>query len=546
MVYTKKSNVNPSPVKVIEDKLRELWPYLQDDDVGEQLELEGDEETTIIEFIPRARHTNDTLRRNNKETETFKENLKKYKKQRDKIKLALEKESVSYKTKQIVTRTLDELIATLVERKCPQKVFQNNEVMKMVTLRNNFIDDFIIPNIKFKSNTSCYINKIKLNKKDCKVLRESSFKCKVSGKELTVEECMKYLNVNCTDNGKELSGEECIRILNNVTDSLKVTIYTLNNNSENFAYSIKQELNNYLEKLFKNRNDEILDFYAAFTETVSEVLRNSDTISDNYKVKCTLVDMDKEKKKNVARQRDICNDFRICSEELKEFLTIFHRSLNYTVVRVLTNYAAMYEKDIAGDESEEKNTVISTLNRGGERVAARVDTVFAITTSKIALDKNKDRDTNVAVLRQYVKHTIKQVNMTIVKHLEDDLKNLRASLLFAIKDDLNINLATDLKLFERDVLRQLCSFFVTCKGNLFREHSIRKQFAPKRDNNSVFVKIDLILDVENHISNNNKHTLKEENVIEMRKQYSINTNKVTRTTAKATTMIDIGSAQAED
>ncbi|XP_046969617.1 uncharacterized protein LOC124536971 [Vanessa cardui] len=104
--------------KVIRQKIAQLRYLLQDNDVKNlenKLFLEDQDETTIIEFLPK------TDNKNKDRDDAFKTHLKKYKKIREKINRALIKESVSDKTQKLVVKTLDDLIRNLVGSQCKWK-----------------------------------------------------------------------------------------------------------------------------------------------------------------------------------------------------------------------------------------------------------------------------------------------------------------------------------------------------------------------------------------------------------------------------------------
>ncbi|XP_069361217.1 uncharacterized protein [Maniola hyperantus] len=82
----------------------------------ENIMLEDKDDTTIIEFVPKTEKRTKTI-----EDDPFKSNLKKYKMIREKINKALTKERVSVKTKNLVVKTLDGLIKSLVSSQCKWK-----------------------------------------------------------------------------------------------------------------------------------------------------------------------------------------------------------------------------------------------------------------------------------------------------------------------------------------------------------------------------------------------------------------------------------------
>ncbi|XP_060804948.1 uncharacterized protein LOC132902742 [Amyelois transitella] len=138
----KELNLESSIEKAIKQKIDELRPFLEDnernsqnfdngliDDRDDNVTLEGDEETTIIEFIPHKEMAKQELRINEPQPQ-FKDNVKKYKKLRDQIKEALLKESVSIKTQKLVTNTLDSMLAQMVRSNCPDEDGIDNNVYR--------------------------------------------------------------------------------------------------------------------------------------------------------------------------------------------------------------------------------------------------------------------------------------------------------------------------------------------------------------------------------------------------------------------------------
>lgn len=244
---------------------------------------------------------------------------------------------------------------------------------------------------------------------------------------------------------------------------------------------------------------------------------------------------------------DICRDFRVCSEELREFLTIFYRSLNDTVVQTFTNYAAMYDRDIVVDEDEEKNGVITTICHAGDLVRERVSKAFVRTTAGIKLDQNKDRKMNIAVLREYVKHTIKAVNKTVSKNIDADIRALKIRLVSIIKQDLRYNLGSDLGNFEADVIKQICSFFITCNGNLAKpsksQYLLRNKFTASRaKSNRIVVNHDSSLNsnLKRKLMNNHKPIRQDrsEEAVTVRSRYGLNNSNITVTRTTATSKED--------
>ncbi|XP_022822740.1 uncharacterized protein LOC111353795 [Spodoptera litura] len=121
--------------KAIRLKMSKLKPLLEDDqcncdvqadkknETENNLTLNGNNETTIIEFVTNNRRSKDrsSFKENKQELDPFQRNIKRYKALRHIIKQALNKENAANSTKTLITRTLDEMIAMLIERQCTWK-----------------------------------------------------------------------------------------------------------------------------------------------------------------------------------------------------------------------------------------------------------------------------------------------------------------------------------------------------------------------------------------------------------------------------------------
>ncbi|CAH1639006.1 unnamed protein product [Spodoptera littoralis] len=122
--------------KAIRLKMSQLKPLLEDgqcncdasrqadtkNETENNLTLNGNNETTIIEFVSDRRSKDrSSLRENKQELDPFQRNMKRYKALRYIIKQALDKENAANSTKTLITRTLDEMIAMLIERQCTWK-----------------------------------------------------------------------------------------------------------------------------------------------------------------------------------------------------------------------------------------------------------------------------------------------------------------------------------------------------------------------------------------------------------------------------------------
>lgn len=156
--------------KAINERISELHQYLQDDDRNvfdeNNFLLEGNDETAIIEFLPKTdmRHKNDT------DYNLLKNNIKKYKKIREKIKKSLTEESVSEKTKTFVLKTLDDLSKELINGRCSGKSMRSEQNKEPYLLANkwnegwrhikNSVYSFLTGNFRKSSDIPKYIDNL--------------------------------------------------------------------------------------------------------------------------------------------------------------------------------------------------------------------------------------------------------------------------------------------------------------------------------------------------------------------------------------------------
>ncbi|XP_045775195.1 uncharacterized protein LOC123874067 [Maniola jurtina] len=404
--------------KTIREKIKELQPLLQDNDMmayDENMMLEDKDDTTILEFLPK------TEEHKKKIEDPFKSNLKKYKKIREKINKALTKESVSVKTKNLVVKTLDVLIKTLLSSQC-----------------------------KWKS--------------------------------------------------RAVKSEKPSDIANKWNKGLQ---------------NIKDVLLSFLKNrsVPTRRNDDVLNFLNALKIMFRSITEDVDVISKKYKILCDFVPKEHNYPKDAMNanalrdnwditdlEEDRCRNIVVCSNELKEFLRNFYFTLNDTNVSLLKNYVDMYTRDVIVENENEKDIIISILNKITTGLEEGIIKVFVKETQKLMLDKEKRNHANVNILSNYVANTIKTVQDFAKQLLKSELLVLRDKILAVILDDLNVNLDVDLGNLEREFVRKICAMFRLCNGR----YRGRRQGSSdlNKDNLHVQVLLTLASDNTTDITNN--------------------------------------------
>ncbi|XP_053611186.1 uncharacterized protein LOC128675656 [Plodia interpunctella] len=129
--------------QLIKRKIDSLKTYLEDNSTTNEqgtnknkttednnVTLEGDEETTIIEFLPTENDDAKKALRIREQQPGFKDNVQRYKKMRDHIKNILIQESVSVKSQKVVVNTLDSMLAYMVRSQCPANNDINSDVYR--------------------------------------------------------------------------------------------------------------------------------------------------------------------------------------------------------------------------------------------------------------------------------------------------------------------------------------------------------------------------------------------------------------------------------
>ncbi|KAJ0174817.1 hypothetical protein K1T71_009925 [Dendrolimus kikuchii] len=387
--------------KAIKAKVDDLKPFLQDNEADELDNDHKDEnDTTIIEFIPKTKYSENKT--------AFKISTENFKKLRNKIKRALEKENVTSKTRKLVIKTLDGMLANMVNNTCTYKAVDPE-----------------------------------------KVLRDGQ-------------------NIDSLLKKKNLSLPEW--------EHFKQSFVNFNNDND-----LKEVL-----KMFK-------PFYNYFNKYMKQLETDKYVVTCRLNLKDRSNDLRRTKKRITAK--DPCNGFKLCSEELKSFLADFYNSLNDTLVSVFRNYAAMYERDVTIDSSIEKEAVISELNKAGDKAEKKVKKIFKKELMQLNFDKGKNTKTNVKILKEYIKNNVHHIKTHTIRHLENELKALKAKLLLIVKEDLDVNIDVDLGNLQGEFESKICRIFSSCNGAYFARRTIVPwKNTHLKDKNSVYVKVSLNLD----------------------------------------------------
>ncbi|CAB3252981.1 unnamed protein product [Arctia plantaginis] len=422
MNRTVKLEIETKILRLIKRKLIELKSLVQDDDemieTEDNLTLHGNDETTLIEFLPK------TSRRNKNGSEQhimlkpvtrdpLKKSINKYKVLREQIKVMLDEEKITDDKKTLILTTLDEIIAKLIESQCtwmPDK--------KLSIFRNDTTES-----IRKLSN---------MTKKQWKHLRHRY---------------MDYLT---------------------------------------------------------NRKEKENAFMNNFHQFFSSVINDTYNLSERYRIRCQLLQLNSNKiyeTKQALREKKVvekpkCENFKVCTNELREFFIDFYNYLNDTGVSVFKNYASMYIRDVNVELGVDKDVVVSVINSLGNKAERKINKVYKSELQRFNLDPDKNKNSNIKHIRDFIKDVVSMAKNILKAYLVKELGAMKTKLFMTVQEDLAVNLEVDMENLERHYLDMICTSFVLCNGR----YSARKSgdgwtFRP-RSNSEVFVKVQLSLDEE--------------------------------------------------
>ncbi|CAD0202765.1 unnamed protein product [Chrysodeixis includens] len=428
--------------KAIRKKIEGLKPYLNDEEDDEKtvraslnetddnLALEGNDETTIIEFVPKANMKpeiktykskilpkQNTTNTTNEHKDSFRRNIQKYKELRETIKRLLDKEGAESKTKKVITQTLDDMLSQMVERQCTWKPPDKAKLQSPV----------------FRAQKDTHKSLAKLHK---------------------------------------LSNQEWNNLRKQYTNFLK----------------------------FRKHHDD--SFMTQFHDFFENMMNDTWFLASNYKIKCQLVKREEDTPQQIVLRQDPtldknqCNRFKICSGELKEFLTNFYKYVNDTAVSTFRNYAAMYIRDVNVDFGLDKDIVVTVIENLSNTVEKKVSSLFRKELDKFKLDDNKKKDENIQHINDFLSGVIERSKKALKRSLDRELATMKTKLFVTVKDDLNVNLRVDLDNLQKLFVDRICTVFQLCNG----KSSGRRQHGPfsykTKDTNNIYVKVQLTLDEE--------------------------------------------------
>lgn len=200
--------------------------------------------------------------------------------------------------------------------------------------------------------------------------------------------------------------------------------------------------------------------------------------------------VEKQLQNNKLDDKDTCHNFRVCYEEMKDFMIDIYKNLNETGVSTVSNYAAMYQQDVNEDSYHEKEKVIARLNKMSKIYEHKIDKSFRKQLTVFNLDSRKNRYANLKLINEFISKNIESTKASGKKMLEKHLKLLRPKLILNILKDVIVNMDVDLGNLERDLSEKVCTMFETCNGKYV---AARKSSNGNLNNKGVYVKVQLTL-----------------------------------------------------
>ncbi|XP_073961510.1 uncharacterized protein isoform X1 [Choristoneura fumiferana] len=250
---------------------------------------------------------------------------------------------------------------------------------------------------------------------------------------------------------------------------------------------------------------EVFLFLLRLREFFFEIHNELNTLNGQYKVKCQLVDknnksVDTAKKFKVVnegnslrqspKRDDLCEYVKICSAELKSFLTDYYINIMETVDTVFKNYGEMYIRDANTASSKDKRSFVSLIKVVNKAVDGKIRKMFNQEIDKLVLDVYNSTKAKVSAIKKCVKITAVQVQTLTADVLKEQLKPLDAKMRLTVKKDITTTIGIEIDNLENIFRNKMCTMFQTCNGNITRRFFMPMQ-RDDFDKNSVFVKLDL-------------------------------------------------------
>ncbi|CAH2092653.1 unnamed protein product [Euphydryas editha] len=253
------------------------------------------------------------------------------------------------------------------------------------------------------------------------------------------------------------------------------------------------------------RNNDVPKFLDNLQILFRSISKDVDMISKKYRIQCEFVPKNRlysvnsaENEVNALRnswnkpddEDNQCQNIVICSNELTEFMRNFYISLNDTSVSVIRNYGEMYARDVISDDENESNVLITLLNNVSVNIEGSVKNIFIKETIDLQLDKDKNIDSNINALSNYVKNTIEYAKASMKRTLKAELVVMSEKIQVVVYDDIKVNIDVDLSNLEREIITKICNVFRLCNGR----YDSRRLFSNNTNKNNLFVQVELTLD----------------------------------------------------
>ncbi|CAG4987430.1 unnamed protein product [Parnassius apollo] len=401
--------------EIVRTKLIELRPYLQDDSFDESnqennLTLKGNDETTIIEFVPDDK--------DNFRDKPFKKDIKNYNNLRKRIHKALLTESVSDETIDLVIQTLDDMIASMIENQCSWKYDSGKEKILRGS-SNNIMNFSEIPetwNIEWKKIKEKYLD---LFNNNTSMPPDSLSR----GVRSLLEKIPSFFS-KILKNGEML------------TKQYNFKCQKGNRDSENVVNSLLPGV--------KKDTRKLLGLHNKFSNIVTH--RNS----------------------LVCRK-----DIQICTEELKRFLLYIYKYINSVTAKVLNDYIEMYKIEVNTEgKSYNKGTVLR-LREVNHEIGNLVCNTFTEKIRRLKIDKGIISNPSTKSLKFFIKDIVDNVKLHTNKSLHKKFDSRNSKLKENIIRDIEVNMKIELERLVNELYKTICTTFKTCNSRYIVKNSRR-------------------------------------------------------------------------
>ncbi|XP_048482267.1 uncharacterized protein LOC119693457 [Plutella xylostella] len=172
---------------------------------------------------------------------------------------------------------------------------------------------------------------------------------------------------------------------------------------------------------------------------------------------------------------DECPSFVVCSEDLQNFLLDFYKSLLETTNAALQPYAAMYSGYVSpkGDVGKQ---VVEEVKMAKIAIKSEIAKIYEKAVNSFQLSKNKNRNENTGIIKEFILETIKQVKEAIPETIKKvKSSRLRASLQHKIANDVYMSVGSQLDSVGNLLKKDICTIFYSCISRISTKRTMDEE-----------------------------------------------------------------------